>query len=337
MHKKKLIFVKPKQITTLYLFSFVSSQEMESGDIKRRTMKLFSDFLIHISAEKRSIGKVRVAETYLAALHSLQTFLGRQDIAFADINSTLLGRYEDWMAHRGLSKNTSSFYMRNLRAVYNRAIAEKRVKGNFPFHDVYTGVGKTRKRAVEAEDIQRLRRLPLSAGSWEAMARDLFLFSYYCRGMSFVDMAYLRPQDLVGGRLYYARRKTGQRLSLRWEPCMQEIVDRYAPNPAGYLLPIITQPGKDALRQYRSKTHSVNTALHALSAQLGIDPPLTTYVARHSWASNAYKMGIPVAIISEALGHDSEKTTRIYLASMEEEKLDAANASLLAFLMCGEG
>lgn len=300
-------------------------------------MKLYSDFLLHISAEKRSMGKVRVAETYLAALHSLQAFLGRQDITFADINSSLLGRYEDWMARRGLNKNTSSFYMRNLRAVYNRAVAEKHVKGDIPFHDVYTGVGKTRKRAVGAEDIQRLLRLSLPAGSWDATARDLFLFSYFCRGMSFVDMAFLRPQNLVGGRLYYARRKTGQMLSLRWEPCMQEIVDRYAPNPAGYLLPIITQPGKDALRQYRSKTHSVNTTLHALSAQLGIEPPLTTYVARHSWASNAYKMGIPVAVISEALGHDSEKTTRIYLASMEEEKLDAANASILEFLMSGKG
>ena len=298
-------------------------------------MKLFSAFLVHVSEEKRSMGKDRVAETYLAALHSLQSFLGRDDIAFADINSTVLGKYEHWMARRGLSKNTSSFYMRNLRAVYNRAVAEKRVKGSVPFHDVYTGVGKTRKRAVGAEDIQRLLQLSLPPGSEEAIARDLFTFSYFCRGMSFVDMAFLQPQNIVCGRLYYTRRKTGQLLSLRWEPCMQELVDRYAPNPAGYLLPIITESGKDARRQYRCKIHRVNTLLHALSVRLGLEQPLTTYVARHSWASNAYKMGIPVSIISEALGHDSEKTTRIYLASMEEEKLDAANASLLAFLMRG--
>ena len=299
-------------------------------------MKWFSSYLIRLADEKNGTGRLRVAETYLAALRSLQQFAGKEDIAFADLNAPFLGRYQQWLASRGLRKNTSSFYMRNLRAVYNRAVREGVVKGPAPFADVYTGVEKTRKRAVGLEEIQRIYGLSLAPGSWEATVRDLFFFSYFCRGMSFVDMALLRPQNIVNGRLYYARRKTGQRLSVRWEPCMQEIVERYAPNPAGYLLPIITRTEGDPYRQYRSIIHRVNRTLHGLSARLGIAPPLTTYVARHSWASNAYRIGVPVAVISEALGHESEKTTRIYLSAMDSSSMDEANAALIRFLQESE-
>ena len=106
--------------------------------------------------------------------------------------------------------------------------------------------------------------------------------------------------------------------------------------PAGYLLPIITRTEGDPYRQYRSRIHRVNRTLHGLSARLGIAPPLTTYVARHSWASNAYRIGVPVAVISEALGHESEKTTRIYLSAMDSSRMDEANAALIRVLQESE-
>ena len=200
------------------------------------------------------------------------------------------------------------------------------------FHSVYTGIDKTRKRSLNQEDLRRLGKMALPEGSALALARDLFLFSYYCRGMAFVDMAYLTPGNLVGGRLVYCRQKTGQQISLLWEARMREIVDRYAPIESGYLLPIITRADKSARKQYLSAIFRTNSSLHVLSERLGIVPHLTTYVARHTWASLAYKNDIPVSVISESLGHDSEKTTRIYLSSLSDETLDKANAVMIRLL-----
>jgi integrase len=159
----------------------------------------------------------------------------------------------------------------------------------------------------------------------------MFLFSFYTRGMSFVDMAYLRRSDVHKNVLTYARNKTGQTLSIRWEECMQEIVDRYPENPNGFLLPIITRPG-DFRNQYRNVLFKVNSGLKEISQLLNLPIPLTTYVARHSWASIAYSQSVPLSVITEGLGHDSERTTRIYLASVLGDKVDRANQMIIDLL-----
>ena len=276
----------------------------------------------------RDCGRIRFTETYSTTLHSFKRFLGGRDVLFKDITQPLMGQYERWLARNGVRRNTSSFYMRILRAAYNRGVDRGLVRQRYPFKYVYTGVDKTSKRAVSAEVIRALRSMDLDRRPQLAFARDIFLFSFYTRGMSFIDMAFLRPANIVGGRLQYVRRKTKRPLSICWEPCMQAIVDRYPPLSAGFLLPILhreAEKEEDYYRQYKTTLFQVNSSLRILSEELGLEHPLTTYVARHSWASIAWSKRIPMSVISEGMGHNTEKMTRIYLASLDSSEVDRAN------------
>ncbi len=155
------------------------------------------------------------------------------------------------------------------------------------------------------------------------------MFSFYTRGMSFIDMAYLKKKNLQNGILSYRRQKTGQQLFVKWEKPMQEIIDKYDTSSSPYLLPVIKNNGKDAWRQYKNAEHLVNNKLKKIGMLLKLSIPLTTYVARHGWASIAKSKNIPISTISEAMGHDSEGTTRIYLASLDASVVDRANSLIL--------
>ena len=282
--------------------------------------------------ELKKIGKVRTADTYRNALGSFERFLNdRADIPLEDMDSNLMIAYESWLKGTGICPNTSSYYMRNLRAIYNRAVEQGFVTQQNPFKHVYTGIDKTKKRAVSLDVIREIRDLKLTKKSL-IFARDIFLFSFYTRGMSFVDMAFLKKKDLQNGILTYRRNKTGQLLFVKWEKPMQEIVDKYDTVSTPYLLPVIKDMNADARRQYKNAAHLVNDKLKKLGVRLGLDIPLTSYVARHGWASIARSRNIPLATISEAMGHDSEKTTRIYLASLDTSSVDKANSQILKAL-----
>ena len=159
--------------------------------------------------------------------------------------------------------------------------------------------------------IKRIKQLDSPKESSLAFARDIFLFSFYTRGMSFIDMAFLRKSDLEGGVLSYRRQKTGQRLFIKWEPCMQELVERYGEKHTPYLLSLIRRPGENERRQYLNESHRSARYLKVIGKSLGLSSPLTMYVARHAWASIAKSKNIPISVISESMGHDSEKTTRL--------------------------
>ena len=179
------------------------------------------------------------------------------------------------------------------------------------------------EQALEA--LRRIRDMELASRPQMDYARNMFLLSFYLRGMSFVDMAYLKREDLQNGMLTYCRKKTGQRLSIRWEPCMQQIVERYPNGNPAYLLPILVRSDSDERRQYKNVGHLINRNLRKLGRELGLAVPLTMYVARHTWASVARSRNIPLSVISESMGHDSEATTRIYLASLDTAVVDQAN------------
>ena len=170
------------------------------------------------------MGKIRTSETYTAALKSFSSFMKGSDILFGELSSDLLMEYEAYLKNRGNSPNTISFYMRILKAVYNRAVENGLTGQRNLFKSVYTGVEKTLKRAIHLNDIRRIKRLDLSLKPHLDFARDMFLFCFYTRGMSFVDMAYLKKGDIANGILTYRRKKTGQQLFIRWEKCMQEII-----------------------------------------------------------------------------------------------------------------
>lgn len=291
----------------------------------------FFRFMEEQAGKLKHLGRVRTGETYIAALRSFARFRQGKDVALGRINSDLMQRYEAYLAGRGLSKNTVSFYMRILRAAYNCAVEKGFTAQRNPFRHVYTGVDKTVKRAIPLSGIRSIRQLDLSARPLLGWARDMFLFSFYTRGMSFIDMAYLKKTDLRDGMLSYRRQKTGQRLMIRWEKCMQEIVDRYRNDSSEYLLPIVTCSGASR-KQYQNALHLVNRHLKVVSRMAKLNVNLSMYVARHSWASIAKEKHVPLSVISEGMGHESELTTQIYLVSFDGSQVDKANSLIISEL-----
>ncbi len=290
-------------------------------------------FMEGVIADQKALCKVRTSETYEATLNSFKRFRKGVDLALDDINSDVMLAYESYLRSVGVSPNSSSFYMRNLRAVYNRAVDRGLVQQRTPFKYVYTGVDKTVKRAVPLKIIRKIKQMDFTNRPTFDYARDMFMLSFYTRGMSFVDMAHLKKRDLQSGVLSYRRRKTGQKLFIKWEKCMQEIVDKYDTSESNYLLPIIKPHSDvDERKQYIYAAHNINRCLKMIGKRLRLPVPLTLYVARHSWASIAKSKNIPLSVISEGMGHDSEITTRIYLASLDTVAVDKANSIILKSL-----
>ncbi len=278
------------------------------------------------------IGKFSIAERYATTLRSFIRFCNRDEIAFENMDSRLIMEYEIYLKKTGVCPNTSSYYMRNLRAIYNRAVEQEVTIQRFPFKHVYTGIDKTVKRAVPLNVIRKLRDWDLSFHPQWAFARDMFMFSFYTRGMSIIDLAYLKKKDLQNGVLTYRRQKTKRQLFVKWEKPMQEIVSRYDTSESIYLLPIIRSKEKDERRQYINAAHLINEKLKKMGEELKLPIPLTTYVARHSWASIAKSRNVAIATICEAMGHDSENTTRIYLASLDTSVVDKVNNMIMKLL-----
>ncbi len=274
-------------------------------------------------------GRIRTAETYTAARHSFTRFRNGKDIAIKKLTTEIIEAYQAWLRAQGLVSNTISFYNRILRAVYNRATEQYDIDNRRPFRHVYTGIDKTPKRALPIATIKKIKQLDLSYEPSMDFARDMFLLSFYLRGMSFIDMAFLPKKALNNGYITYRRRKTGQKLSIKWSAEMQRIIDKYPANPTQYLFPIIRSSTDNERKAYLNASYNVNHGLKRIAYRINFFP-LTLYCARHSWATAALTKGIPIPIISQGMGHDSESTTRIYLASLNSAAVDRANDIILA-------
>ena len=290
------------------------------------------NYMESIIAKLKQNGKVRTSETYKSTLNSFKKFRKDEDIMLDCLTSEIMEAYEAWHHKRGVAPNTISFYTRILRAVYNRAVEDDIIENRNPFRKVYTGVDKTVKRALPLPVIKKIKALDLSLTPSLDLARDMFLMSFYLRGMSFIDMAFLKKTDLKNGYVTYRRRKTGQQLIIEWTKEMQMILDKYPENESDYLLPIIRNPGTNERCTYRNVGYNINHNLKTIAEMVGVTIPLTLYVARHSWASAAKAKGIPLSVISEGMGHDSETTTQIYLASLDTSVVDKANSLILKSL-----
>lgn len=296
----------------------------------RATVMSFMDARI---GQLISSGRLGTARNYIRARNSLAQYLGPADVTFVSMTKDFVSGYGAFLQRRGLVRNSISFYMRIWRAVYNLAVKNLFVEQAYPFSDVYTGVDRTRKRAVGETVVSRLFRLDLSRSASLTLARDMFLFSYCTRGMAFVDMAYLRKDDIRGGSIHYVRRKTGQPLCVRMEPCIRHIVDRYADRSEVYVFPILkSEDPEKTYARYQVALNYYNRQLKQLGRMLHLDSGLTSYVARHSWATAARNHNIPVSVISAAMGHQSEKTTQIYLAMLEDSVIDSANQEIISCL-----
>ena len=290
------------------------------------------NFMESLIAKLKQNGKVRTSETYKSTLNNFKKFRQNEDIMLDCLTSDVMEEYESWQYNRGITPNTISFYARVLRAVYNRAVENEIIENRNPFRHVYTGVDKTVKRALPLSIIKKIKALDLSLTPALDFARDMFIMSFMLRGMSFIDMAYLRKSDLSNGYVIYRRRKTGQQLTIEWTKEMQMMLDKYPENISDYLLPIIRNRGINERYAYRNVGYNINHNLKMIAKIVGITIPLTLYVARHSWASVAKAKGIPLSVISEGMGHDSEATTQIYLASLDTSVVDKANSIILSSL-----
>ena len=253
--------------TEKYQVQHINTQMNQPFD-KSETCISFQGFMQEIIKEKIINENLRTAEAYQSALNSLNKFTMGQTIPVSQIDGGFMERYETFLKKQMVCMNTVSFYMRILRAVYHRAVEQGLCEDCHPFTHVFTGSQETAKRALSLKELRRLKRVNLTDED-EMFARDLFLFSFYTRGMSFVDLAYLKKEDVHDGMLIYIRKKTGQRLTMRWEKEMARIVCRH-PSVTHYLLPIIHTVGHGERNQYRMLQDKVNRDLKKIAIKAGI-------------------------------------------------------------------
>ena len=292
------------------------------------------DFMKNQIRLMRNANRLGTALNYEKTMKNFAEFLGGVNLPFSAMTEQLIADYNAFLVQRGMVRNSISFYMRIMRAVYNKAVRQKLVEQSHPFTEVYTGIDRTRKRAVSESIISQLYKLKLTEGTPLALARDIFIFSYCTRGMAFVDIAYLKKENIQNGVICYARRKTGQLLSVRIEPSIQRIIDRYSSALSPYVFPILTSTDtKEAYEEYQVAINNHNRQLRRLSKMLPAGCKLTSYTSRHSWATAARNHNVPISVISAGMGHTSEQTTQIYLTMLENSVIDDANQGLIRSLL----
>ena len=289
-------------------------------------------FARKVIADMKKIGKQSTANRFEICLSSFLRYTEGKEVAWLDFTSTYILGYEEFLMKRGLCRNSTSCYMRNLRSIVNRAIEEDYEVPRNPFKHVYMGVDKTVKRAIPLDTVCRIRDLDLSCHPALDFARNVFMFSFYTRGMSFVDIAFLKKSDVSNGVIIYSRRKTRQLLQVRIEPATRKIIDSFGKNESTYLLPILSDGGKDVESQYVNAYNRVNRNIQKVGKMLGLETKLTLYVARHAWASIAHTNNVSISTISKAMGHDSESTTLIYLQSLDTMSVDKANSEIIRMM-----
>ena len=318
---------------------FTASSLLNTEDQKFQ-IKAVGDFYIELIEEFKSQSKCGNRLIYKDSYNSLKGFTkGKLDIPFSDIDITWLSKYENWLRKKGNKETTISILFRTLRSTYNKAIQSKCArKSDYPFNEFKISKfdTKTKKRAITKTDILKIIvSTPTDEGNSEynELSKDIFIFSYLCGGINFTDIANLTKDNIINGRISYIRQKTGKEISIRLSEEAEAIITKYQSVSKGYLFPILNADIHKTAQQKQNRIHKiigkVNPNLKELAKQLGIVGNLTTYVARHSFATVLKKSGTNISLISEALGHSDITTTQIYLDSFDNEQIDEAMKSLL--------
>lgn len=283
----------------------------------------YMDLLCHLLKTGERAG---TANLYKSCKNKFSKFLNGRLIDFRDITPAMIREYEVHLRQQHLSPNSIYTYMSNLRSIYNKACGDDLSVGEKnPFVKQHYRQGHTHKRAVMVENIEKIAALELKNNPPLELARDLFLFSFLSCGIPFVDLAHLRRGNVIGNMLVYNRIKTNSLIRIQIIPSMQLMIDKYAGKGIGdYLFPVLKEENPD-YNHYKAALRTYNRRLNKIGELSCTPVKLTSYVARHSWATAARRKNAPIGIISEALGHSSEKTTRIYLDSMELSSLDKIN------------
>ena len=289
-----------------------------------------TDFFTQQIQKLKNDNRRGTARNYSKTLKSLKAFMKNTDSTFNIVTEQFVESYNTFLIQRGVVRNTISFYMRIFRSVYNKAVTQKIIEQTFPFKNVYTGVDRTRKRAVTETVISQLLSIDLKKSKALQFARDLFIFSFYARGMAFVDIVYLKKSNIQNGYITYVRHKTGQELTIRIETRLQNIINHYEKKDSPYLFPILnTEDENKAYSQYEIALNYYNRQLKRLSKLLEPNINLSSYTPRHTWATTARNKNVPLSIISAGMGHSSEKTTLIYLTKIDNSIIDEVNKAII--------
>lgn len=295
------------------------------------TFQVFADNIIQQMMEANRVGNAIVYQT---AVNRLITYCGK-DVSFIEVNYKLLDQFSHHLITSGLKVNSVSNYFRSIRAIYNKAIKMKVVdRSLYPFHDISIKSEKTAKRAVLKEDIVKLLGIPLEEHTPAWRSLNYFMLSFFLRGISFSDLAYLKRSNIIDGRIVYRRRKTHKDYSVKLFPVAETIINQMHVPGSDYLLPIIpNNVPEDSLRAKRLIQQWIKTTnkyLKRLSAECGLLNSTQTYSSRHGFATIAKRMGYSNEIIAESLGHQyGNKITNIYLDSFELDMLDAMHQHVI--------
>ncbi|MFV0420359.1 MAG: phage integrase SAM-like domain-containing protein [Dysgonomonas sp.] len=324
------------------------------GYQSRRGLSGLHGFTVFLSRALERSGQGRTAKAYFTASRALISFNKGIDIPLRHINACMIKEFETYLKERGKAMNTISYYMRMLRVIYRKAVRERLIetKRENPFEGVFTGFQQTRKRALDIEQLRKLNNLDFSellergtsivdvatiTSSSDKGRLDeglyncwrYFFFCFHARGMSYVDMAYLRKENIRHGVISYYRKKTGQKIEITITPTLKRIIDSFSEEVrySAYLFPVIRDTNKSPRVQYESGLNIQNKRLKRLAkmAKIDLEWGLTTHVSRHSWATIGKIQNLPLSVISEGLGHSSEKMTYTYLASFDRSTLDKAS------------
>ena len=313
-------------------FSATTLVENVSNPSKIITVgELFRQHIHCLEEEKRTGYRLSIQQTY----NSLLKFNKHLDIPFSDMDCNWLRRYETWLRKQNKSENTIGIRFRNIRKIFNLAMDMELVKSeNYPFKKFKVSklYQETVKRALSKGEILTVIDYPTAGKDfYTKLAINLFTFSYFMGGINFVDMAYLTERNVIDNRLIYHRRKTGKLINLPMQQRAYMVLKEYKKSNEAYLFPILSSRHKteqQRLNRLHKVITKVNNALKSIGEELHIPIKLTTYVARHSYATVLKRAGVSTSIISESLGHSSEKVTQIYLDGFENSQIDKAMENL---------
>lgn len=312
-------------------FTAATLVESINNNVTHKTVGEY--YLTYIQNLKKE-NRIRYAGMFEVSYSSFIKFNKHLDIPFSDIDVAWLKKYEMWMKEQTLSISTISTRIRHLRAVFNLAIAEHAIKNDcYPFHTYKVSKlnRQTAKRAISKKDVLKIMKCQGNT-PMECLAIDIFVFSYLNAGINFIDIAKLKHSNIIGNQLIYNREKTKKLINVPLQQQAIEIIAKYKNDKSPYLFPVLTPFHKTEI-QIANRLHKVlakiNKHLKEIGKKLKLPIPLTTYVARHSYATVLKRAGVSTSIISESLGHSSEKITQVYLDSFNNEQINEAMKNLL--------
>ena len=329
LHRKTEAWDKIKELEEQGILETLSVQEVKQFLIGQENTSSFLLFTEHLIEDLRKVQRFGNAATYTTALGVLRNFLKEQrkkELEFKDITYSFLKKFENWHLAKGNAYNSLSVYLRTIRAIYNKAIKAGLVeRDRYPFDQYKIKHEPTQKRAISLEDFQKVIQVELEPGTHLFDYRNYFLASYMLWGISFMDLAFLRIENIINGRIKYRRMKTSKLYDIPLSDQLSNIIDYYADEKKNndFIFPIIKREDlEDQYRDIKWARKRYNKGLQEIQEICCIEEKLTSYVIRHSFATQALLKDVPIKAISEMLGHSRLSTTEVYLKSLPTKLLD---------------